>query len=1187
MRRFEFSDSKSNKFWEIDTEGASVITRWGRIGTNGQTKSKEFASTEVAQSEASKQIASKVRKGYAEVGVADDAVLAPPTAPPADRPAAAGESSAPSEPETAASDATPKAEAPPRSDAAPLPDEDTFVIPPSWKSRTHPRRGGTFVPDGNDNVRELLAKLKKQCAGSTPPVELPETWAADQWDEKKLAKLAGTNAVRPGQWGDAPAFETLVRLVVASAGVLPALRLVTSQQRFLSQLYSTAPGLRTMRIALIHCDDNERRRALELLEKIRGNSEATLLNCAYLVPEETSWLNDAIKGVNAYYRQLLLTCPADVAGVAAIGAWPGDSEGVAETLAVEFGHEAVAVIAPWLQQAQSEAQSTLASVLAHIPHDDAVDALFQLIAYKPVLRTLPDLVTRYPRRCIRLASGNKAVQTHLKGWIAQNPVATRAVLSEVDEGRRQQLEALMQQQQQQSAEASLDSLPRLFAEPPWTRKKKRTKSITLDITPELPAPSASLTPREEAIADSVLREAGQVEINEELLATLSTGRWWPREVGLIALLLRGDASHAEALSKLVAESWWVDEAAGRLAYGLMKARPERAGELLAIARSAGSSYSASPQLVLFLAPLASPETAALFLEGLAKKTHRPVAIDWLERHPEYAARAWIPVAVGKARKARSLAEAGLRQLAKRGQEETVRRIANEYGPGATTAVDAVFAVDPLETLPRSVPGTITFLNPPALPRPRLRDRNEVLPLPAIDTLAKMFAVSTLDDAYEGVEITKELLTPESLAAFAWGMFEQWMSVGSPSKESWALTALGLVGNDEIAGKLTPMIRAWPGESQHQRAVAGLDVLLAIGTDVALMHLNGIAQKVKFKGIKQNAQERIEKLAETLGLTREQLADRLVPDLDLEPDGTMVLDYGPRKFTVGFDEALKPFVKDESGKRRKSLPKPGAKDDAALAVPAEARFKLLKKNVRSLASIQIARLHHAMAVGRRWTAADFDAFLVKHPLLIHLVRRLIWGVYEDDRLVDSFRVTEDSTLADHQDDELELAPEATVGVAHAIDLRAHEASAWGELLTDYELLQPFPQLGRPVHHLTDDEKGAGHLDRHKGTVVPATRFLGLMSRGWERGEAQDGGAVLWLSLPLPGGLHEVRLWVGDVGLWIGMGAEQDQDPTFDGVTIVKRHSWDWQSEAEGAMPFGDLPPSLASEVLDTIETLVTE
>ncbi|MFD0330380.1 hypothetical protein ACFQZC_24780 [Streptacidiphilus monticola] len=47
------------------------------------------------------------------------------------------------------------------------------------------------------------------------------------------------------------------------------------------------------------------------------------------------------------------------------------------------------------------------------------------------------------------------------------------------------------------------------------------------------------------------------------------------------------------------------------------------------------------------------------------------------------------------------------------------------------------------------------------------------------------------------------------------------------------------------------------------------------------------------------------MAEGLGLTGDQLSDRLVPDLGLESDGTTVVDYGTRRFTVGFDEQLRP------------------------------------------------------------------------------------------------------------------------------------------------------------------------------------------------------------------------------------------------------------------------------------------
>ncbi len=51
MRRFELSDGTSNKFWEVDVEGDTLTTRWGRLGTAGQTKSRRFASDDKAKIE--------------------------------------------------------------------------------------------------------------------------------------------------------------------------------------------------------------------------------------------------------------------------------------------------------------------------------------------------------------------------------------------------------------------------------------------------------------------------------------------------------------------------------------------------------------------------------------------------------------------------------------------------------------------------------------------------------------------------------------------------------------------------------------------------------------------------------------------------------------------------------------------------------------------------------------------------------------------------------------------------------------------------------------------------------------------------------------------------------------------------------------------------------------------------------
>jgi uncharacterized protein (TIGR02996 family) len=67
MRTFNYSDDKSSKFWKIELEGSSYTVRFGRIGTEGQTKTKDFPSPQAAQKAHHKIIAEKLAEGDVEV----------------------------------------------------------------------------------------------------------------------------------------------------------------------------------------------------------------------------------------------------------------------------------------------------------------------------------------------------------------------------------------------------------------------------------------------------------------------------------------------------------------------------------------------------------------------------------------------------------------------------------------------------------------------------------------------------------------------------------------------------------------------------------------------------------------------------------------------------------------------------------------------------------------------------------------------------------------------------------------------------------------------------------------------------------------------------------------------------------------------------------------------------------------
>ena len=78
MRRLEYEGGGSHKFWEVQVDGAEVTTRWGRVGTKGQSKTKSHPDPESAQRDADKQAKKKLSKGYVEITSTE---ASPPPAP--------------------------------------------------------------------------------------------------------------------------------------------------------------------------------------------------------------------------------------------------------------------------------------------------------------------------------------------------------------------------------------------------------------------------------------------------------------------------------------------------------------------------------------------------------------------------------------------------------------------------------------------------------------------------------------------------------------------------------------------------------------------------------------------------------------------------------------------------------------------------------------------------------------------------------------------------------------------------------------------------------------------------------------------------------------------------------------------------------------------------------------------------
>ena len=67
MKRFEYTQGSSNKFWEVEVSGDMLRVHYGRIGTKGQDNIKIFSTKDDALQARDVLVKEKLAKGYKEV----------------------------------------------------------------------------------------------------------------------------------------------------------------------------------------------------------------------------------------------------------------------------------------------------------------------------------------------------------------------------------------------------------------------------------------------------------------------------------------------------------------------------------------------------------------------------------------------------------------------------------------------------------------------------------------------------------------------------------------------------------------------------------------------------------------------------------------------------------------------------------------------------------------------------------------------------------------------------------------------------------------------------------------------------------------------------------------------------------------------------------------------------------------
>ncbi|MDE6784464.1 MAG: DUF4132 domain-containing protein, partial [Ruminococcus sp.] len=266
------------------------------------------------------------------------------------------------------------------------------------------------------------------------------------------------------------------------------------------------------------------------------------------------------------------------------------------------------------------------------------------------------------------------------------------------------------------------------------------------------------------------------------------------------------------------------------------------------------------------------------------------------------------------------------------------------------------------------------------------------------------------------------------------------------------------------------------------------------------------------------------------------------------------------------------------------PKPGVNDTAEIAEKSYADFKEMKKQLKTAVSVQKSRLEYALICERKWTAENWENLFVKNPVMHCFAIGLIWGIYNDDKLVSSFRYMDDGSFTTSDEDEFEIPENAVISIVHPVELSEDEISAWKEQLSDYEIVQPFPQLERKIFRVTPEEAGSAVIERFNGKEAVNTSFASrMMKNNWDKGTPEDAGFFYQFTRydisrhVKKDGKLVPEGWYAELdfsGMYIGVFSEEADEITIGTLSFYSVSN----TSSNAALPAGEVSKRYFSEII---------
>lgn len=476
----------------------------------------------------------------------------------------------------------------------------------------------------------------------------------------------------------------------------------------------------------------------------------------------------------------------------------------------------------------------------------------------------------------------------------------------------------------------------------------------------------------------------------------------------------------------------------------------------------------------------------------------------------------------------------------------------------------------------------------------LRYAADQTPLSLTETRYLLLRQSRCSEIRPDVEVEPlyAMLDMPSAQAFADTLLRLFRRSEMAASDRWVLAIVGLLGGDAQVSPMMKLVRSWAESRRGKMGEYAAQALALNDSDTALcaVHTLAIRYRAKQKNIGAAAEAAFADAAERNGLTVDELGDRAVPWLGFEPGAPRVVADGERRLEVRVTPEFKLTYRDiAKNKLLANLP-------SRFAPEIKSEFKILRANLREVVKGQLLRVENLMVRQFRWEIDAWRKLYLAHPLLTPFALRLVWGLYENETRVATFRALNDLTLTNAYDENVDLpindsrSSSHHISILHALELTNQERHDWLEHLNDYNIKSPFPQVDRHVYPFRPE-----HTGRKFGRDMVDCQLNGMTFRGraeklgWQRGSVIDGGCVTAYRKSFQGAGVDVILKVEH----LYMGMERDHEITLGTFCFVKQgdvefgsYVYDEPSRPNDArlISLEQVPPIVYSETLGDLNRI---